>query len=117
MTRTLLIVDDHASFRQFVGSMLANDGFEVTGTAVDGETAVAEARRLRPEVVLLDVQLPGIDGFEVARRLALSDHPPMVVLTSSRTALDYGARLEDAPVRGFIPKHELSGEGIIELLG
>ncbi len=116
MTRTLLIVDDHASFRQFIGSMLASDGFEIAGEAPDGETGVMEAERLQPDVVLLDVQLPGIDGFEVARKLAEGDQPPMVVLTSSRAASDYGTRLTEAPIRGFISKHELSADGLEELL-
>ncbi len=115
-TRTLLIVDDHASFRTFVRSMLSADGFDVTGEAADGESALVEAQRLQPEVVLLDVQLPGIDGFEVARQLAETERPPAVVLTSSRDASEYGARLTESPVFGFIPKHELSGDGLSLLL-
>jgi DNA-binding NarL/FixJ family response regulator len=113
MTRKLLIVDDHASFRSFVRSFLEGDEFEVTGEAGDCAEALAEAERLEPDVVLLDIQLgDGPDGFEVARKLAESAHPPLVVLTSSRDATDYGSRLEEAPVSGFIPKSELSATSL-----
>jgi DNA-binding NarL/FixJ family response regulator len=114
--RTLFIVDDHEGFRTFARTMLAADGFEVTGEAADGESALVALDSLRPDVVLLDVQLPGIDGFEVARRLAETQDAPNVVLTSSRDASDYGSRLTSAPARGFVPKHELSGDGVKALL-
>jgi DNA-binding NarL/FixJ family response regulator len=113
---TLMIVDDHENFRTFARSLLATDGFEVTGEASDGETALTAIERLHPDAVLLDVQLPGIDGIEVARRLAETADPPQVVLTSSREASDYGSRLADAQARGFIPKQQLSGEKLASLL-
>jgi DNA-binding NarL/FixJ family response regulator len=112
MTRTLLIVDDHESFASFVGAMLDHEGFNVVGHSPDGRAALVAAENLRPEIVLLDVQLPDIDGFEVAERLAELPNPPRVVLTSSREASDYGTRLTDTPATGFIPKRELSGEAI-----
>jgi DNA-binding NarL/FixJ family response regulator len=115
VTSSLLIVDDHADFRGLVSSLLVADGFDVTGEVGDGESVFAEVDRLHPDVVLLDVNLPGIDGFEVAQRLAAGDDPPQVVLTSSRLASDYGQRVERAPVRGFIPKHELSGAALAAL--
>ncbi len=115
MTRTLLIVDDHASFRSFARSMLSAEGFEVTGEAEDGESALVEAERLHPDVVLLDVGLPGIDGFEVAQRLAQAEEPPRVVLTSSRDASDYGTRLARSSASGFIPKRDLSGAALAAL--
>jgi DNA-binding NarL/FixJ family response regulator len=116
MGKTLLIVDDHASFRGFARTMLASDGFDVTGEAEDGESALAAVQDLDPDVVLLDVQLPGIDGFEVARRLAEAARRPRVVLTSSRSASDYGTRLTDSPVDGFIPKQELSAAALANLV-
>src|SRR5439155_937912 len=86
--RTVLIVDDHAAFRSAARLMLERGGFEVVGEAVDADTAVEAAARLRPEVVLLDVQLPGDDGFRTCERiLDASDGggiaPPIVVLTSA----------------------------------
>ncbi len=92
MTPTVLIVDDHAGFRNFVATLLGAEGFEVTGTVPDGESALDAVRDRRPDVVLLDVQLPGIDGFEVADRLAATQEPPAVVMTSTRDASDYGSR-------------------------
>ena len=116
MTRTVLIVDDHESFRSFARALLEAEGFEVTGEAPDGESAIEEVARLHPEVVLLDVQLgDGIDGFEVARRLAEQPEAPIVVLTSSRDASDYGTKLTESPVNGFIPKRNLSGDALGEL--
>jgi len=113
MGKTLLIVDDHESFRSFARELLAADGFDVAGEAEDGESALERVAALHPDVVLLDVQLgDGIDGFEVARRLAAAPDAPVVVLTSSREASDYGARLTDSPAKGFIPKGELSGDAL-----
>ena len=116
MPTTLLIVDDHAGFRSFARTMLSADGFEVTGEAEDGESALAAVEQQHPDAVLLDVQMPGIDGFEVAQRLAASGNGPSVVLTSSRDASDYGARLTESPVRGFISKQDLSAAALSELL-
>ena len=73
---TVLIVDDHPSFRASARAILEADGFEVSGEAEDGESAIAAADRLHPDVVLLDVQLPDIDGFEVTRRLTLERRRP-----------------------------------------
>jgi DNA-binding NarL/FixJ family response regulator len=116
VSRSLLIVDDHEGFRAFARTLFNADGFEVAGEAADGESALDAVRDTHPDVVLLDVQLPGIDGFEVADRLAASPDPPAVVMTSTRTASDYGARLERAPVVGFVAKHELSGPAVSALL-
>jgi DNA-binding NarL/FixJ family response regulator len=114
---SLLIVDDHADFRAGARALLEIDGFQVLGEAADGESALEAARRLRPEVVLLDIQLPGMDGFAVADRLAAEDDPPIVVLTSSRAVEAFHQRLRAArSVRGFIAKAELSGECLSELL-
>jgi two-component system nitrate/nitrite response regulator NarL len=113
---TLLIVDDHEGFRSFARVMFTSGGFELAGAVADGESALDAVRELHPDVVLLDVQLPGIDGFEVARRLAAEPDPPRVVLTSSRQRSDYGRLLDEAPVRGFIPKQDLSVEALSALV-
>ena len=108
---SLLIVDDHADFRAGARALLEVDGFRVLGEAEDGESSLEAARRLRPQVVLLDIQLPGMDGFAVADRLAAGDDPPLVVLTSSRAADAFRQRLrETRSVRGFIAKADLSGD-------
>jgi DNA-binding NarL/FixJ family response regulator len=114
---TVLIVDDHAPFRETVRALLEHGGFDVVGEAADGRSALAEAARLRPELVLLDVQLPDVDGFDVAAALAASAGAPAVVLTSTRGASSYRKRLAGSPARGFVPKSELSGEALTALVG
>jgi DNA-binding NarL/FixJ family response regulator len=112
----LLIVDDNAGFRSQARAVLEAEGFEVLGEAETGAAGVAAAETLRPEVVLLDVQLPDLDGFEVARRLRELDAGVDVVLTSSRDRSDYGSLVAESPARGFIPKAELSGAAVLALL-
>lgn len=116
MRPTVLIVDDHADFRASARALLEAEGFDVVGEAAGGEEAVAEAERLRPQVVLLDIQLPGDDGFAVAERLADGGNGATVILISSREATAYGSRLHTAAARGFIAKRTLSGEALAALL-
>jgi DNA-binding NarL/FixJ family response regulator len=114
MATSVLIVDDHPSFRASARMLLECEGYDVVGEAEDGESALDAIRELRPDVVLLDVQLPGIDGPEVARRLAAANgFSPAIVLTSSRDLDDLGTI---GGVRGFIPKSELSGSALEALL-
>ena len=114
--RRVLVVDDHPSFRRCAARLLEAEGFEVVGEAGDGASALAGAERLRPELVLLDVQLPDMDGFEVARRL-LADRPALpIVLVSSRDRSQYGPLIELRGARGFITKGELSGTTLEALL-
>ena len=112
----VLIVDDHPEFRLAAAELLEDEGFVVVGSAADGPTAIEETRRARPDVVLLDIQLPGMDGFAVADLLATLPEPPAVVLTSSRDAASYGARIAAAPSCGFIAKRELSGAALAALV-
>ena len=114
---TVLIVDDHEAFRVSASALLEAEGFAVLGEAADGGAAIVESERLRPDVVLLDIQLPDLDGFTVAERLAAAREPPAVVLISSREAEAYGPRLESAAVQGFISKRELSGAALAALIG
>ncbi len=86
------------------------------GEAAGGAEAIRASRDLRPDVVLLDVQLPDIDGFEVAASLATQATPPVVVLVSSRSRADYGTRIDDCGAGGFIAKSELSGPAVRRLL-
>jgi CheY-like chemotaxis protein len=113
---TILIVDDHALFRHTARELLESEGFVVVGEVADGSSAIAAARELQPEVVLLDVQLPDIDGFEVARRLREKPAGPMVILTSIRDASNYRSRLPGTPARTFIGKADLTGARIAALI-
>ena len=105
----ILIVDDHDGFRAFARAMLEAAGFTVAEAATGAEATEA-ARRVRPSLVLLDIQLPDFDGFEVARRLTAQPGGPVIVLTSTREARDYGGRITTSPAAAFLPKDQLSGE-------
>ena len=111
----MLIVDDHAGFRRFARKLLEAGGLRVV-EAIDGVEAIASVANERPDLVLLDVQLPGIDGFEVARRLAATGASSVVVLTSARDAADYGERVTASAAAGFLPKAELSATALITFL-
>jgi DNA-binding NarL/FixJ family response regulator len=113
---TVLIVDDHPSFRSSARALLEAEGYDVVGEAETGLDGLDAARALRPDVVLLDVQLPDIDGFEVAARLTQDAGAPAVVLISSRDGSDFGHLVRDSGARGFIPKAELSGDAIAALV-
>jgi two-component system response regulator EvgA len=114
----VLIVDDHPSFRGTARALLQAEGFEVVGEAENGVSALQQAKELHPDVVLLDVQLPDFDGFEVATRLTSQNGAcPAVVLTSSRDGSDFGPLVSQSGARGFIPKGELSGAALKAVLG
>jgi DNA-binding NarL/FixJ family response regulator len=113
---TAVIVDDHPSFRAVARTVLETDGFTVVGTASDGESGVAEALRLEPDVVLLDVELPDIDGFEVAARLRRAGSSSAIVLASSRESTDFGSLVAESGARGFVSKPDLTGEAVRALV-
>ena len=116
MHTTVLIVDDHDDFRASASALLEAEGFAVVGGVADGVAALAAVERLRPEVVLLDVQLPDVDGFTVAEQLAAASDPPQIVFISSREATAYGPRLDAAPAQGFLAKRDLSGASLAALV-
>ena len=116
MPSSVLIVDDHPSFRATARLLLEADGWEVVGEAEDGTKAIARARELRPDVVLLDVNLPDIDGFEVAAALTSNGSGPAVVLCSSRDSSDFGPLVTRSGARGFLPKADLSGDALARLV-
>ena len=115
--RQVLIVDDHPGFRRFARRLLEAEGFVVVGEAMDEASAVAAVALLQPSIVLLDVLLPGRDGFAVAERLTECDPELRIVLTSSRPAREFGARLRAAPVAGFVHKDDLSGVALAQVVG
>ena len=113
---TVLIVDDHPSFRAAARLLLEADGFTVAGEASTGTGALRAAAELEPDVVLLDVNLPDLDGFAVAERLTANGRAPVVVLCSSRDAADFGDLVEGSGARGFVAKADLSGSAVRELV-
>jgi CheY-like chemotaxis protein len=113
--QSLLIVDDHPSFRTMARETLSRR-FTVVGEAADGAEALDLAARLHPDVVLLDVHLPDIDGFDVAEALTRQDEPPVVVLTSSRHRSDLPPLARTCHAHGFIDKEELTAEALAELV-
>jgi DNA-binding NarL/FixJ family response regulator len=113
---SVLIVDDHPTFRATAHALLEAEGFDVVGEAADGSSALEAAERLHPDVILLDVQLPDLDGFEVTSRLTADGNSARVVLVSSRDGADFGPLVERSGAAGFIPKAELSGAAVIDLL-
>ena len=113
---TALVVDDHAGFRTSARFLLQMEGFEVVGEAEDGASAVAAAERLRPDLVLLDVQLPDARGFEVAREILSRGLPARIILVSSRDESDYGDSIVESGALGFVAKGELSGDRLRALL-
>jgi DNA-binding NarL/FixJ family response regulator len=112
----VLIVDDHPSFRASARRLLEADGYDVVAEAETGAEGIRTAVELDPELILLDVHLPDIDGFDVASRLTANGDAPAIVLISSHESSDLGPLVERSGARGFIPKSELSGEALRRLL-
>jgi len=109
----VLIVDDQAPFRDASRMVVEmTDGFEVAGEAMNGEEAVRLNEELRPDLVLMDVQMPGINGLEATRRITSSDHAPPVVVMSTHESGDYRATSIDAGAFAFIPKAEFSMDAL-----
>lgn len=116
MMETVLIVDDHAGFRAYAREMLETEGFRVVGEAPDAASAITAAQQLQPDIVLLDVHLPDLDGFRASKRIAAANGAPSIVLTSSGDVGDLAATVAECPARGFIPKAELSGTAVRALV-
>jgi DNA-binding NarL/FixJ family response regulator len=110
VTVRVLVVDDHHGFRHQARLLMEEAGYDVVGEAGDAASAIGEARRLRPDVVLLDIQLPDSNGFDVAATLTSDDTSPVVVLVSGRDRADYAGRIAHCGARGFIAKADLSPE-------
>jgi CheY-like chemotaxis protein len=116
MRPRILIVDDDPAFLSTVRRLLEAQGFDVVGEAENGLDAIAATTRLAPDIVLVDVNLPDIDGFEVAARLADGADAPPVVLTSIRSADDFGSLIETSRASAFITKADLTGTALAAFL-
>jgi DNA-binding NarL/FixJ family response regulator len=114
MGARVLIVDDHAGFRAHARRLLECEGYSVVGEAADSAQALEAARELAPDFALVDVYLPGEDGFALTARLHQLAQAPAVVLTSSRD--DLAECVAESPACGFVPKSELSRNTIDEVL-
>jgi CheY-like chemotaxis protein len=112
----VLIVDDNADFRRLARALLEHGGYAVVGEVGDGTSAVAACEALRPAIVLLDIQLPDMDGFQVADLLAAETAAPDIVLISSRDSRSYRRQLAVTSARGFIAKAELSADSLAQVL-
>jgi DNA-binding NarL/FixJ family response regulator len=112
----IVIIDDDPAFLATVRLLLEAEGFVVAGEALNGLDGVAATGELAPDLVLVDVNLPDIDGFEVVERIAGEEGSPPVVLTSIRSAHDFGNLVERSRARGFITKADITGEALTEFL-
>ena len=108
MASRILIVDDSPCFRATAAALLAERGFDLLEAAADGEQALAAAARGRPDGILLDVNLPGLDGFAVATSLAATCPRARIVLTSADVSLVPAQILATPAVVAFVPKEDLA---------
>jgi two-component system response regulator EvgA len=116
MPRRVLIIDDNPDFRTAARQLLERHGFAVVAEAETGNSGIERAKEHRPDLVLVDVQLPDVDGFEVAERLSRLEVPVDVILTSSLDGTDFGTLVAGSSALGFVPKAELSASAIEALL-
>jgi len=114
MSFRALLVDDDARFRELARRTLVADGVDVVAEVGRGAEVQGAVEHWRPDVVLLDIGLPDIDGLEVARRLRVEEGGPVVILISSRDVA-YGRRVAAGLAAGYLPKDELSLAAILEL--
>jgi DNA-binding NarL/FixJ family response regulator len=115
MALRVLLVDDDERFRAAACRALAADGVDVVAQVDNGEDVVAASARCRPDVVLVDIGLPDIDGVEVARRLQTEQGGPVVILISTREAA-IGTRMAAGVAAGYLTKDQLSVRAILELV-
>jgi DNA-binding NarL/FixJ family response regulator len=104
-TVRVLVVDDHESFRRAAAAVVeATEGFTVAGSVATGEESLAVAQATEPDLVLMDVNLPGMDGLEATRRLRSLPRPPVVVLLSTYDEDEFGSRAQDCGASAYIAK-------------
>lgn len=114
-----LIVDDNASFREEVRALLREQGIDVVGTAASGDEALGHVARLAPDVALVDIDLSGESGLDLARELGSrgNGQPTVtVIMISTHDESEYADLIAASPAVGFISKTDLTAEAIAEIL-
>ena len=113
----VVVVDDQPGFRKMAIAMLEKDPiFEVVGEAEDGAIAVEIVEKLSPDVVLMDIQMPNMNGFEAARIIQCRDAPPKVILTSMNEDREYLRLASEVGAAAFVPKRELTAQRVLGAL-
>jgi DNA-binding NarL/FixJ family response regulator len=111
----VLIVDDQEPFRLAARAVVeATDGFEVAGESGSGEAGVQAARDLDPDLVLMDVNLPGIDGLEATRQILDGSDAVVVLLLSTYEEEEYGPRAAECGAAAYIPKSSFEPDRLAE---
>ena len=111
MSLRCLLVDDNSSFRQEMRGLLEEQGIDVVGDVASGVEALQQSAELRPDIVLIDIDLGGESGLALARRLETSTpHPfPHVIFISAHEESDYADLIEARPALGFVAKTDARG--------
>jgi DNA-binding NarL/FixJ family response regulator len=111
VSETVVIVDDNDEFRARTRALLEGEGYHVIGDAADGSSGLEAVSTLRPDIALLDVQLPDTSGFAIAQRLRRQPETAVVII-STRDARDYASAVSGCGALGFISKSEISGDAL-----
>lgn len=114
---SVLLVDDQAAFREIArGQLAADETFLIVGEAADGGGAIEMTGRLRPSVIVMDIQMPDMNGIEAARHILRHDPSVRIVLTSMGNDAEYEPLAREIGACGFLPKRDLSPSKVHALI-